>query len=131
MSYLLDTNICIAHLKKNDQKLIDVFQRHDPTEFFLCSVVKAELLYGARKSARIDDNLKLLEIFFAPFVSLPFEDKAAEYYGILRTVLEKGGQPIGASDMIIGSIALAENKTVVTRNRKEFIRIPGLRVEEW
>lgn len=52
------------------------------------SVVKAELLFGARNSERVNDNLKLLDRFFAAFRSLPFDDTAAEQYGIIRDVGE-------------------------------------------
>lgn len=129
--YLLDANICIGLLKGKDSHLISRFSEKPPTDFVLCSVVKAELLYGARYSERISDNLALLENFFSQFESFAFDDKAAEFYGINRAILTKAGTPIGANDLLIASIALANALTVLTRNHKEFLRVPGLSVETW
>ncbi len=131
MKHLLDTNICIALLKNNDLNLVKKMQEHAPDDFFLCSIVKAELIFGARKSQSVDKNLLLLSKFFAHFSSVPFDDNSAEYYGVNRAILEKLGQPIGEADLLISSIALANNYTVITRNHREFIRIPGLKVEVW
>lgn len=100
-------------------------------DFALCSVVKAELLYGARKSQRVEKNLSLLGKLFAQFSSLPFDDQAAEFYGTNRTTLERAGTPIGDADLLISSIALAHNLVVLTRNYGEFVRVPGLKVETW
>lgn len=131
MSYLLDTNICIALLKDSDSLLAKKIKAYPPNKFFLCSVVKAELLYGARKSNRVSDNLATLQIFFRQFESIPFDDKATEFYSISRTLLEKTGTPVGANDLLIASIAQANQLTVITRNRSEFLRIPALQVEIW
>jgi tRNA(fMet)-specific endonuclease VapC len=129
--YLLDTNVCIALLKGGDDALIDRTRKHDPAELFLSSVVKAELLFGARNSSRVDANLSLLEEFFSQFESLPFDDEAAQYYGVTRALLSKAGTPIGANDLLIASTALRHDLTMATRNRREFARVPGLRWEKW
>ena len=129
--YLFDTNICIALLKDKDLTLRNRLQKSNPEEFALCSIVKAELLYGARHSQQIDHNLRKLEDFFAPFISLGFDDAAAQHYGIIRSILAKTGQPIGSNDLLIASIALVNDATLITRNHREFARVPGLRWEEW
>jgi tRNA(fMet)-specific endonuclease VapC len=90
--------------------------------------VKAELIFGASKSAKVHENLERLEQFFQPFQSLPFDDSAAVHYGQLRAVLEREGRPVGANDMMIASIALAYDVTLMTRNMRKFSRIAGLRV---
>lgn len=131
MSYLLDTNIAIALLKGQDGGLIKKIHSYKPQDFYLCSVVKAELFFGARNSQKINHNLTLLDQFFAQFESLPFDDSAAEHYGTLRALLSRLGTPIGAHDLEIASIAQSHDLTVLTRNRKEFIRVPNLRVETW
>ena len=61
MSLLLDTNICIAYLNGKDSGVRDRLLAHSPEELLLCSVVKAELLYGARNSTHVDENLVRLE----------------------------------------------------------------------
>ncbi len=131
MKYLLDTNICIAIIHRPDAELLKKFSQYDPKDFALCSIVKGELLYGARKSQRVNENLKVLESFFSPFESLLFDDKAAEFYGLNRAILAKMGTTIGVNDLLISSIALAHDATVLTRNISEFSRVPGMKVESW
>ena len=131
MSYLLDTNICISLLKKDDLSLVKKFEEHSPTDFYLCSIVKAELLYGAHKSQNVQSNLSVLENFFGQFRSLPFDDACIDFYGKTRSLLAKAGTPIGANDLLIASIAQINNLTLLTRNQREFVRIPGLMCEMW
>ena len=131
MKYLLDTNICIAILKNAELPLIQKIKSLQPVDFALCSVVKAELLYGARKSQSVERNLSLLAKLFGQFSSLAFDDQAAEFYGTNRAILERAGTPIGEADLLIASIALKHDLTVITRNHKEFVRVPGLKVETW
>lgn len=102
-----------------------------PGEVHLCAVVKAELLYGARKSARVDRNLQQLDAFFGMLPSLPFDDAATGHYGLVRAQLHRSGTAIGPNDLLIASIALANDMTLVTRNDSEFRRVVGLRVEVW
>ncbi len=131
MSLLLDTNICIGFLNQKDAKLKARIQRTAPGELRLCSVVKAELLFGARNGSRAPENLRRLDRFFEAFESLPFDDDAAQEYGLLRSELRRAGKPIGANDMLIAAIALAHRATLVTRDDDDFLRVPGLRVESW
>ena len=68
--FLLDTNACIHILNGSSKTLVDNLHAHDPSAIRLCSVVKAELLYGARNSSHVADNLQLLQRFFKPFLTL-------------------------------------------------------------
>lgn len=128
--YLLDTDIWIG-LARGDANLIQQVYTLDAAKVVTCAVVKAELLFGARKSQRVDENLEGIADLLEPFGSLPFDDRAAEHYGVIRTILESAGTPIGANDMLIAAIALANDCVVVTRNKREFERVPGLRVLNW
>ena len=94
-------------------------------------MVRAELIFGARKSARVAANLAGFRGSLEPFESLPFDDTVAGEYGLIRTQLESGGTPIGANDLQIAAIALAADCMVVTRNRHELERVPGLQVGYW
>jgi tRNA(fMet)-specific endonuclease VapC len=131
VSYLLDTNICIAFLKGKDEKLIQQIKNRTPEDFALCSIVKAELLFGARNSQKVEGNLNLLKEFFSQFQSHTFDDLAAEFYGTIRVLLTRAGTPIGANDLLIASIALAQNAVLLTRNHREFSMVPGLQFEAW
>jgi tRNA(fMet)-specific endonuclease VapC len=129
--FLLDTNACIRILNGSSPVVAGRLQATRPADVRLCSVVKAELLYGARKSARIDENLRLLRSFFAPLVSLPFDDRCADEAGLIRLDLERSGRPIGPNDLLIAATARAHDLVLVTANTREFARVPGLRVDDW
>ncbi len=131
MRRLLDTSICVAFLNRADSAVVSRLHATGPEQVRLCSVVKAELLYGAHKSSRVAENLARLADFFASLESLPFDDHAAEHYGLARAVLAARGTPIGGNDLMIASIALATGAVVVTRNAAEFRRVPALPVEVW
>src|SRR5262245_15982010 len=128
--YLLDTNACIHILNNSSPKVVARFKAESPATVRLCSVVKAELMYGARKSRAVARTLTALTRFFEPLVSLPFDDACADEYGLLRADLERAGTPIGANDLMIASIARVTDLTVVTHNVDEFTRVVGLRVED-
>lgn len=123
--------MCVGFLDARDLGVKRHLSALGPDEVALCSVVKAELLYGARASTKVRENLVRLERFFELFPSLPFDDAASEHYGALRAALKRAGTPVGANDMMIASIALSTDATLVTRNEKEFRLVPGLRVEVW
>jgi tRNA(fMet)-specific endonuclease VapC len=100
-------------------------------EIVVCSVVKAELFYGAMRSTDPAKTLARQRQFLDQFVSLPFDDGAAEAYGHLRAHLSRQGTPIGPYDLMIAAIALVHNATLVTHNTREFSRVEGLRLEDW
>jgi tRNA(fMet)-specific endonuclease VapC len=132
MIYLLDTNVCVRLLRGVQRAALTArMTAAGPGNIAICSVVKAELLYGAEKSAQRQRNLAELQRLFTTLPSLPFDDAAAAHYGSTRAVLETAGTPIGPNDLMIACIALAQRLILVTHNVAEFSRVPGLRVEDW
>jgi tRNA(fMet)-specific endonuclease VapC len=131
MKYLLDTNVCIVYLKGRNLNLKLRLDAVPIEEIAVCSVVKAELCYGAMKSANPERNFALQQAFLNQFVSLPFDDLAATTFGTVRAQLEIRGTPIGAYDLQIAAITLANNLTLVTHNTREFERVDGLQIEDW
>lgn len=129
--FLLDTNVCIRLLNKRHTDIEQRLRQHQPNEIALCSIVKAELLYGARHSKQVESNLELLKLFFAPLISLSFDDRCAEEAGLIRADLASQGNPIGPNDLLIAATARAYNVVLVTHNTKEFSRITGLRLVDW
>jgi tRNA(fMet)-specific endonuclease VapC len=97
----------------------------------VCSVVKAELFYGAMRSNNPDRSIAQQQDFLNRFISLPFDDQSAVIYGQIRAQLAVSGTPIGPNDLLIASIALANNLILVTHNTREFSRVEGLRLEDW
>ena len=132
MTHLLDTNACIQMLR--NPATSSVAQHLATTKLGsvgLCSIVKAELFYGAERSNHPEQGYNRLEHFFESFDSLHFDDRAAIEYGVLRKHLEVGGQSIGPNDLLIAAISLSNDLTLVTHNVGEFNRVPGLRIEDW
>lgn len=129
--YLLDTNTCIQFINGTSSVVKSNFKQHAASDLVLCSVVKAELLFGARKSQRVESNLLILERFFKAFKSLSFDDRCAEEYGQIRAVLKAQGEIIGPNDLMIAAIARAHDAVLVTNNTGEFSRVAGLRLQDW
>lgn len=129
--YLLDSNVCIHLLNERNPEIERNFKAHSPAEIALCSIVKAELLFGARYSQRVESNLQRLKLFFAPLASLAFDDRCAEEYGQIQAHLTTQGDLIGPNDLLVAAIARAHDAILVTHNTSEFGRITSLRMEDW
>ncbi len=131
MTYLLDTNACIDYLNKRNSAIAIRLAKLSTEEVVLCAVVKAELFYGVARCKNPDVARLKLADFLSGFVSLPFDDAAAEKAGALRAKLAANGKPIGPHDVQIAAIALSHGLTVVTHNTREFARVAGLKWEDW
>jgi tRNA(fMet)-specific endonuclease VapC len=106
VTYLLDTNTCIRLL--NDDRNASVPRRLamlQPEAIRLCSVVKAELYYGAYRSSRREQNLATLGRLFNQFSSLPLDNQAALLVGQIRFQLGASATPVGLHDVLIAAIA--------------------------
>jgi tRNA(fMet)-specific endonuclease VapC len=130
LAYMLDTNICIYVIKRHPAKLRDKFNAL-AEQLCISSVTLGELHYGAEKSARRSENLLTIEDSVGRVEVLTFGNKAAAHYGQLRAEVERAGKPCGPHDLQIGAHARSEGLILVTNNRREFDRMPGLRVEYW
>ena len=131
MKYLLDTNTCIRYLNGNGTGVLEHLQNTPMAEIALCSVVKAELFFGAAKSVNPEKTLAKQRAFLDLLISFPFDDLAAEKYSVIRAHLERQGTPIGPNDLMIASIAVSRNLILVTHNTREFSRVPNLQIEDW
>jgi tRNA(fMet)-specific endonuclease VapC len=129
--YLLDTNVCIRILNGTSPAVVTRLRRSSPGDIGVSAVVRAELVYGAQKSARPAENLRVVAAFLGPFGCLPFDQAAADAYGGIRASLERVGRPIGPNDLLIAATAIARSMTLVTHNTNVFARVPGLNLEDW
>jgi tRNA(fMet)-specific endonuclease VapC len=129
--WMLDTDICIALIKRQPLELIDRIKKRKPGDIVISSITLAELRFGASKSEQADKNSAALDQFLVPLEVLAFDDASAESYGRIRAALETDGTPIGSLDTLIASHARSINATIVTNNVREFSRVDGLRVENW
>jgi tRNA(fMet)-specific endonuclease VapC len=129
--YLLDTNACIRILNNSSPALINRLSEQHPDQIAICSIVKAELVYGAYGSSRVAENLRVLERFFKPYYSYPFDDNCVQVFGRIRAELKRAGVPIGPYDLLIAATAVANDEILVTANTSEFGRVSGLKFENW
>jgi tRNA(fMet)-specific endonuclease VapC len=131
MSFLPDTNACIALLRQRHPPLMARWRGTKASEVVLCSVVVYELRHGAERSSDPAREHAKLDGFLAPFTSLPFDDGCARRCAEIRRTLERTGSVIGPHDLQIAAIALHHGLTLVTHNTREFSRIPQLRLVDW
>ncbi len=131
MKYSLDTNTCIRAINGRSPQVRAHLLSVPTAEVIVCSVVRAELFAGSQKSQIPAQSLAKQNAFLQPFRSLPFDDTAAQEYGVLRAALEQAGTPIGPLDMMIAAIALANNLILITHNTREFSRIAKLQLADW
>lgn len=134
MTYLLDTNACIALINGTPPRVRDQLESAlDGGDTVATSaIVVYELWYGVAKSARPDANTRRLRSFLSgPVRLLPFDDEDARHAGAVRAQLEAAGKPVGAYDVLIAAQALRHQLTLVTANVREFSRIRGLAWKDW
>ena len=131
MRYMLDKNVCIYAIKHKPEQVFLKLQEQDPSEVCISSVTYAELVHGVEKSQSIEKNRVALALLLANIEIMDFDSSAAESYGKIRADLEKAGKPIGPLDMMIAGHAKSLGYTVVTNNTKEFMRVNGLKHENW
>ena len=128
--YLLDTNV-LSDLVRNPQGKVAA-QIETVGEDAVCTsiVVAAELRFGAEKSGstKLTDRVNLI---LSALDVLPLERPVDRHYGEVRQHLEHHGTPIGPNDLLIAAHAITLELTVITANVREFLRVPGLKVENW
>lgn len=130
LKYLLDTNIAIYVIKRRPIEVMGVFNEN-AGRMAISAVTLSELFHGAEKSAKVTQNLAVVEEFANLLEVLPYSAKAAQHYGAIRAALEKVGRPIGVNDLHIAAHARSEGLTLVSNNLGEFERVPGLITENW
>jgi predicted nucleic acid-binding protein len=81
--------------------------------------------HGADDTAR--ERLRYRRILGGVEIAYP-DERFAERYGLLCATLERAGQRIGNTDLLIATAAILADAPIVTRNGREFSRVPGLRV---
>ena len=130
LKYLLDTNIAIYVIKRRPITVLGLFNEN-AGRMAISAINLSELFHGAEKSARVAQNLAVVEEFVSLLEVLPYTAKASMHYGAIRSTLEKSGRPIGVNDLHIAAHARSAGLTLVTNNVGEFERVPGLLLENW
>jgi tRNA(fMet)-specific endonuclease VapC len=134
VSYLLDTNVCIALINGTSDKVRTRFMQAARSKVALTtsSIVVHELWYGVFKSQLVTQNERALAVFLSREVAiLEISSQDAQAAGAIRVDLERRGKRIGEYDTLIAGQAYARNLVLVTANTSEFAREKGLVVEDW
>lgn len=133
-SYLLDTNI-LSDLVRNPQGIIaNRISQLGEDKVCTSVIVASELRFGARKHRLRTGSERLynqVEAILSAIEILAFDQPADQGYAEIREALESAGTPIGPNDLLIAAHAKAHALTVVTANKSEFLRVPGIKVENW
>jgi len=130
MTYLLDTNVCIAAMRGN-QKVVQELAARSPEDCAVSMVSVFELFAGVVRCNDPEREGRKVSIFLEPFHLLPFDWDSALKSAEIRYHLEKAGMKIGPYDLQLSGQALSLDLTLVTHNTREFSRVSGLRIEDW
>ena len=130
MRRTLDTTICSYALRRRPAAMVERFAGLDRGQLWLSAIVAAELRFGAAKLASVKFSAAV-EAWLAGFDVRPWPAEATHHYAVIRAALERSGQLIGGMDLLIAAHAMAEDSVLVTNNAREFLRVPGLALEEW
>ena len=134
MTYLLDTNACIALINKRPLSVRAYMDKElsRGSEVYISSIVVFELWYGVSKSQRREANTQVLIGFLSgPIQQVVFDNEDARIAGEIRAEMEAAGRPLGDYDLLIAGQALRHKMTLVTANIREFGRIKGLSCQDW
>ena len=121
-----DTDVLIDALHGREPAVARIAAQLKSGSLATTTISEFELLSGAR-----DASLRTrIEQLLAAFTLLPFDEAAATAAASIRLELEAAGTPIGTADYLIAGICLARSATLLTRNRKHFLRVPGLLIAQ-
>lgn len=130
LPYMLDTNALYELVRNPHGILAQKLNALEPETVCTSIVAACELRFGAERKAsaplkqRVDQLLRALTV-------LPLDTPADEHYADIRATLECSGTPGGNHDLFIAAHARSRGMTLLTRNLREFQRVPGLTVEDW
>lgn len=122
--------MCVELLRGRGRRILAHLEWFEPGSIGISSVSLGELAFGATLSGRSTEAVRVAQLV-ADLRTIPFDDAIAWEYGALRGELTKQGTVIGGLDMMIAATARCHRLILVTRNRREFSRVPGIVVEDW
>ncbi|MFO0976497.1 MAG: type II toxin-antitoxin system VapC family toxin [Planctomycetaceae bacterium] len=130
MSFLLDTNICSAHLKHPGAVAHRMLQYSG--RLHTSTIVLGELLAWAYRRPNPEVLLDKIQLeLLSDIIVLDYDIACAERFGQLRGTLLQQGISVSTVDLMIASVAITNNLVLVTNNTRDFANIPGLQLEDW
>jgi tRNA(fMet)-specific endonuclease VapC len=131
VKYLLDSNTAVDIMRRPHGAAADRFLATAPSDMVISIVVKAELLVGPNRQKSLPIELPKVERFLSRVTILPFDDACAVEFGRIAAILLDAGTPVGGIDVQIAATARCHGLIVVTRNSRDFGKVPGLIIENW
>ncbi len=129
--YLLDTNICIYIIKHNPPHVREKFAQYPASWLAMSVITLGELRFGAEKSQARERSLENLARLQSMIAVHDLPPAAGNHYGEIRARLQAQGQIIGNNDLWLAAHARAQGWVLVSNNKREFVRVDGLQVENW
>ncbi len=128
--FVLDTNT-LVYFFRGEGEVARRLLSTAPADIGVPTVVVYELETGIAKSKDAAKRRGQLDQLLQVVAVLPFGTAEAKAAAVLRARLEQDGAPIGPMDTLIAGTALTHRGVLVTRNVREFGRVPGLTVQDW
>ncbi len=136
--HILDTDT-VTHLHAGNRNVVENLKKTDDPDIRITIVNRIELLRGRfefllkasdrKELSRAQELLDRTEELLSQLPVLPINEKSGTQFEQLMKI--KRLRKIGRADIIIASIALANNAVLVTRNIRHFSQFPGLAIENW
>jgi tRNA(fMet)-specific endonuclease VapC len=131
VKYVLDTNV-VVRLLAGDEGVLTHLSDVDPSDVGIPLLVLAELLFGAERSARRDENRERIQRLTERLGMLPLGLAVVRRYAIVRANVERRGRRKSDFDLMIACTALEHDATLVTHDAAlKDGAIEGLAVEDW
>ncbi len=126
--YLIDSDILIYFLK-GKQEVVEKLSQIPIDDLYISRINYTELIYGAYNSSKINQNLKVIEPFLDNFKVLEFTQISSIIFAKEKARLKKNGNIIADMDLMIASIAIENDCTLISNNIKHFNRVQNLELE--
>ena len=130
MKFLLDSNVCIAVLRRKAWAL-EALASVSLEDVAVSAITVGELYHGAYRSAFPHREVIKVEAFLRPLEILPLGHEEAIQWGRIEALLRTQGNAIEAEDAMIAAIAKTHALTVATGNTRHFERVKGLKLVDW
>ncbi|MTW20118.1 type II toxin-antitoxin system VapC family toxin [Allochromatium palmeri] len=127
--YMLDTNICIYLIKHQPEIVAQRFAQCHVGDVVMSAITFAELEYGVAVSTNPPQERTHLDSLIEDIPVAPFDEAAGRVYAAIRLATRDSRRD--ALDKLIAAHARSLNLTLVTNNTKDFVRYPGMMIENW
>ena len=127
--YIIDSDILIYFLK-GKKEVVEKLSQIPMDNLYISRINYTELIYGAYNSARVEQNLKIIEPFLENFKVLEFDKNSSLIFAKEKARLKKQGNIIADMDLMIASISIHNDCSLLTNNLKHFERIQDLKIEK-